>query len=633
MRARTDSLAKTQDALTRQQSQVTALNGRLRNEVESRLDAESRAASLARKLQSMQASSQVRGGATLQKRAAGKALQALQPQVGSLHQLSSGIRDRPQPPKHPLNLSAQVANGNMVHGVDRPAAVGNTKGPAHNGTSIGTQLPTPLTRSSGSSPPMTAPTRDWRSPQADNAAPVAHSPLSSSVGSAPTHPGSTEPRLLPPPLPPTANSPPAPSGLSTPSLQGDTPGAGTIALVRVALGQAHNDALTQFDRRDPMLTRSRELQFRSFAVAFAARDIANLGGVDVLKEMLTIWKCPNTWEIDNSTFQNKKFIRVVFTLIDHASYLFQLALKRFSLARCAGPLADDHCPSVSPPLPTLWKGSTLDAGFWDEEYPGLVVWHLPLGQGQAVSEVRNRLIARLKCDPTHFALFLDPQWVSIPHKSVAGKSFTKVKIFAHHASTARIISHDLKGNLDSEVYTATFSSGCEVCHDNSHAVWNCPKPKIRMRLSTPFNATFKNHLQSLLGNKGVGPEKLLKIWGGRSPNRCHQNKRFGYLAFSAKQHRDLAFSLLSSRWPGAESIVRPLQKVEKGLFKECPVCGSSSEEPPGYGISVHPAWLQKCPNRPSFPRRSFGVDLSLPDWQNQLPLFSNAPPGYQGARG
>jgi hypothetical protein len=97
-------------------------------------------------------------------------------------------------------------------------------------------------------------------------------------------------------------------------------------------------------------------------------------------------------------------------------------------------------------------------------------------------------------------------------------------------------------------------------------------------------------------------------------------------------HRNLAFSLLSTQWPGSESMVRPLVSVDKGLLAECPVCGCSEGEPPGYRNEVHPPWLQKCPNRPSFARRSFGVDLSVPDWRNQLPSFSDTPPNSQGVR-
>jgi hypothetical protein len=60
-------------------------------------------------------------------------------------------------------------------------------------------------------------------------------------------------------------------------------------MINKILFQWRTSHLRRLDRRDPMLARTQLLQFRSFAVAFAADEIAALGGNDVLEEMLREW--------------------------------------------------------------------------------------------------------------------------------------------------------------------------------------------------------------------------------------------------------------------------------------------------------------------------------------------------------
>jgi hypothetical protein len=388
------------------------------------------------------------------------------------------------------------------------------------------------------------------------------------------------------------------------SVAAPTPGAArtgaehpALPLVKRLLSLRDSSPLIRLDRRDPMRAKTRLLQFRSFAVAFAFAEVSALGGTEVLKEMLGAWGFVGNWELSTATFQGKKFTRVLFNSITDASKLFWVALHQFSVAKCARPSAGQWSPIRDPPMPSLWKGPIHEAGYWPAELPGLVVWELNLPPQQALDTVVERVLSRLSCRVSDLPLFLDPQLICKPRRQVSGSLVSRVKVFAHHALIASIISQGPSGNVDDEIRLASFSTGCGVCGNKGHSVWDCPSPKIRLRLSVPFNLAFKSHLRAQLASQSA-EGGLLGVWGGRSPGLRLQNKKFGYLAFASVAHRDRAADFLASAWPGAQSVVFPFIKLDRALLSECPTCGCSSGEPTEYGLKVHANYLQVCPNAP-----------------------------------
>ena len=380
---------------------------------------------------------------------------------------------------------------------------------------------------------------------------------------------------------------------------------------------------------DPMLSRSQcETQFRSFGVAFAQTEIEALGGTETLKEMLLEWRTGGTWDLCSATFQNKKFVKVIFTNITDASDFFFRTLTLHLNAWCQAPASSDWCPTLNPPLPTLWKGGLIDAGYKPEELPGLVVWKFSLPFEKAAEVVRHRTLTRLGCTPQQLSLFVDPQFIFEPGTAVAGKFTTTVKVFAHFSSIASKISRDPDGTLDKEVKLTL--TGCDICRAEGHAAWACPSPKIRIRLSRPCNISIKSYLRTLLvspSGKAVG---LLNIWGGRNPMLHQQNKRFGYLAFESIAARDNGIRILHlniTKLP----IVLPLLKIDGPMIMECPDCGCSTQEPPAYQIKVHDvlALRQRCPNLPVSGNTSFACNMDTQNWRSQFP---QRPPAHQGDR-
>jgi hypothetical protein len=323
---------------------------------------------------------------------------------------------------------------------------------------------------------------------------------------------------------------------------------------------------------------------------------------------------------------------VLFNSITDASSIFWIALGHFSNARCSGPSAKGWPPSRNPPPPTLWKGPVHEAGYWPEELPGLVVWEFALPPQRALDTVFRRILLRLGCHASDLPLFLDPQVICKPRRQVSGAFVSRVKVFAHHQITASLISRGSDGAIDDEIKLATFSTGCGVCRGKGHSVWDCPTPKIRLRLNVPFNLAFKSHLRKLLAELPDGGG-LLKVWGGRSPGPHLQNRRFGYLAFRSDAHRASAERLLATQWPGFQAVVRPWIKVNRALLSECPTCGCSSSEPREYGVKLHVNFLQVCPNAPRAVRQTFGVDLSVPNWSTQVPPNFKTPPSGNAGGG
>lgn len=400
-----------------------------------------------------------------------------------------------------------------------------------------------------------------------------------------------------------------------------------VRSVQQALARTDRDGLTQFVHADPVLSRSKVNHFRSYAVAFVHTDIDALGGIETLSEMLLEWKTGGTWDLCRATFQNKKFIKVVFTTITDANVFFLKTLALHLEAWCQRPLSSQWCPTRSPPLPTLWKGGLADAGYRPEELLGLVTWKFFQPQEQAAETVLRRILTRLECEPQHLGLFVDPQWIFEPGAAIAGRHVTIVKVVAHNGFTASRIARGSDGNLDKEVQMATSLKGCGICRETSHAAWSCTSPKIRIRLSGPFNITIKTHLRSLLAASNGAVPGLLNIWGGRSPKQQQQNKRFGYLAFTDADLRDNALKILTSTH--LPCVVPPLCRVDGPMWTECPSCGCSQQEPTSYQVRVHNTLTlhQRCPNLPPSRDRAFGCDMDIQDWRSQFP-----PPGLQGAR-
>jgi len=399
-----------------------------------------------------------------------------------------------------------------------------------------------------------------------------------------------------------------------------------------ALDLSGNTKLIQSDHRDPMLMQSRLPLLRSFAVAFDHTDISAIGGNGALTQMLIAWGCGRSWELSEAFFEDKKFVRVVFTSIADAETLFQRALNSFSRFYCLGPGTAGGHFIQPPPLPTLWKGGPNNAGFWSEEFPGLVEWDMPHQPQEAMTIIRQRILDRLDCQTKHLPLFVDPQMVCTRQWPSASEFLTRVKVFAHHRSTARRIATDRSGTEDPEIMRASVSSGrgCHICGERPHAAWECPRPKIRIRLTKPFNSTVKALLRSFIFDRLGNSDVLLQVWGGRFPQRNQQNKRFGYLAFTSESSRDLAFDLLSTPWHGAAALMQPILKVDGPLWAECAVCGCSEREPTAYNIKVHRLDLHSCPNMPRVSDLSFSVDITAVNWQ--IPQFSANPPASQGAR-
>ena len=442
----------------------------------------------------------------------------------------------------------------------------------------------------------------------------------------------------PPPSPPSAsplrgeNTP----TLSIPPMYSDSvplravPSQWTIDVVTRALAHLRSNPLVRYDRIDPMKVLSPTRHLRSFVVAFPSADVSAMGGTQVLQEILIAWDIAGHWEMSPATFQNKGFTKVVCSSIAAASQIFYTALLRFSRAWCAGPVADGWCLTQNPPLPTLWKGGVDQGGFWPEELPGLVVWELPLSMERALAWVLQKLLIRLKCRQEDLPLFMDPQLTYSSRTQIAGNVVTRVKAFAHCSIVAHIISHGSEGMIDYEITAASFSAGCDICLEKGHSMWSCPKPKLRVRVERPFNLTFRTHIRSSLAHL---PDKggLLSLWGGRSPRRRAQSKKFGYLAFASVEHRDQAERFLSSSLVGSQCFLLPLIKVDSALLSECPSCGCSADEPSNYRLRLHPLNLQACPNSTRVAHLSFGVDLSAPNWRTQISEVP-VPSAKQGGR-
>ena len=160
--------------------------------------------------------------------------------------------------------------------------------------------------------------------------------------------------------------------------------------------------------------------------------------------------------------------------------------------------------------------------------------------------------------------------------------------------------------MDREVQSANFANGCVACNKHGHSVWSCPSPKIRVRFKTQFNVALRCHLRTCLGQIA---SKLLKMWGGRTPALNRQSKKFGYLVFADEDSRDRAVDMLEGNWPGAQHLLTPVLKIEKGLLKECIVCGASQEEPLSYGVKAHDVFAKQCPNAHHQESEAFVVNV------------------------
>jgi hypothetical protein len=284
-----------------------------------------------------------------------------------------------------------------------------------------------------------------------------------------------------------------------------------IQSLKRSLSRAEETAILSLSKADPMLAKSPRLLFRNFSVAFESTDLEVIGGQQVLRQILAKWNYDsNKWEMDRKNYEARRFVRVNFTDATDASKFFRKALMTFISAVCAGPSGHARPPIRNLPRPSYWKGSTNDGGYWPAELPGLVVWDFNIPPQQAADELLGRVLARLGCLRADLPLFLDTQVICKPIKQISGALITRIKVFAHQSNTATTIATGLNGVVDKEVTSSLFPSGCALCTRKGHTIWECPLPKIRIRLRKPINVAFKSHIREWFGTMpSVGLTRVL----------------------------------------------------------------------------------------------------------------------------
>jgi hypothetical protein len=324
------------------------------------------------------------------------------------------------------------------------------------------------------------------------------------------------------------------------------------------------------------------------------------------------------FDLDQKTFDGLRYWRVSFNKVEHARETFVRCLRGFTQSIRQAPAS----LKSTPPLAYPWMGSVQSGGYEPIELPGLVTWDLRCDKREAAHRILSRLLRRWKCSQEQLPLLCSPRLFCRSLPSLNGVPRTRVSVFTHYVKAAELAS-GLPAGRDQDLHVGPRSSHCAICWDRGHSIWECPCPKIRLRLAAPFNITFRRHLETTLTTAGL--QGIKNVWGGRSPLLSLQNRRFGYISFANNKARLCAWEHFTTDWMHQNAVLGIL-KVDSGLLDECPSCGYSVMEPSGWGTTAHDLGVSKCPNIHAAQQTSFTVDMLqvTPPGSTDVPAFAGA---------
>jgi hypothetical protein len=186
---------------------------------------------------------------------------------------------------------------------------------------------------------------------------------------------------------------------------------------------------TQCDYYDPQLSPADKS--RQYAVGFRFDEAQLAGGQDFIRAQIPKSGCNSLTFVDRRGCRGMKYVRAVFVDPIHFSNFFKWSLRQFRQAFCETGLGDP----TAMPRPSIWKEGVRHGGLFPTEWPGLVVWRLPMRPRDALAEVIKRVLMKLSCTIRDLPLYLDPDaWVKLNNGNL--QSTTTVKLYTYSATTA-----------------------------------------------------------------------------------------------------------------------------------------------------------------------------------------------------